>query len=571
MAMYNTEPSESAKPNSRRERLHKRLGALRTERSSFIAHWRDLATFISPRRGRFFIEDRNRGDKRYNDIINSKATRALRISQAGMFAGVMSPTRPWHTLEPQDLDMMEYAPVKVWLHKVETIQRSIFNASNLYNMAPVMIGEALQFGTGAMFHVDDFENVARFYTQTIGSYMIAQNDRFEVDTFVREYQMTVAQMVKQFGLDKVSTEVRQAYDRSEYDKWYDCVHMITPNELADPNSKMSSRKPFLSVYYQPGRNTSRSDGFLSEAGFDEFPIYILRWSLAGEDIYATDCPGMTALGDIKMLQIMEKRKAQAIDKMVNPPLQGPPSLRNRTVTTLPGGLNLFDEAGTGEGLRTVYQVEPRLQEMLLDIHSIERRIDESFFVDLFLAITEIEGIQPRNQYDLVQRHEERLLQIGPVLERLHGEFLSPLVNRTFNQMVRAKILPPPPQELQGQELNIRFVSTLAQAQRAVATNTIDKLVGFTAGLAKTGFTSALDKIDADQMIDEYAQAIGVPPRVVVPDDMVAKIRADRQQMEMQAMQMQQVQSGANAAKMLSDAKLGDKNVLSKAMGGGGDE
>lgn len=548
------------KDETTRQKLNKRFGALRTERSSFVSHWKELSRFIQPRRGRFLVTDRNKGDKRWEEIINSRATLAHRIARAGIFAGIMSPTRPWHTLETSNPDLMESAAVRTWLNDVVLVQREIFSQSNLYRMAPRMIGEMLTFGTGAMLHVDSFDDVARFYTQTVGSYVIAQNDKYEVDTFAREFQMTTSQMVERFGYDKCSYQVQCAYDKSDYDAWFDVHHFLLPNEMMKPSSPFADGKPFASIYYEPGDDTL--DGTLKVEGFNEFPGYFPRWDVTGEDVYATDCPGMTSLGDIKGLQVEEKRKAQGLDLQVNPPLKGPPSLRNSSeITSLPGGLNIYEPGQSSEGLTPVYNVNLPFNELRIDIESVESRINEVFFVDLFLAISNMKGIQPRNQLDIMQRHEERLLQIGPVLESMHNEFLSKLIDRTFNQMARAGILPDPPPELEGVELNIKFISSLAMAQRAVATESIDKTVAFAGALAGAGWTEALDKVDADQSVDEYAKAIGTPPRIIVPDDVVAERRQQRQQMQQQQQAMEMAQSAANTAKMASDAKTGDKNLL----------
>ena len=85
----------------------------------------------------------------------------------------------------------------------------------------------------------------------------------------------------------------------------------------------------------------------------------------------------------------------------------------------------------------------------------------------------MQGIQPRNEEELLQRNEERLLQLGPPLERVHGEFLSRMVTRTFNQAVNAGIIPPAPEIIQRRNLEVRFISSLAMAQRSVATTAGD--------------------------------------------------------------------------------------------------
>ena len=524
--------------------LERRKGSLKKERSSFDSHYKALSENIQPRRGRFFVQDRNKGDRRHNLIINSAGTQAHRAAQAGVFSGVMSPTRPWFGITTPDPDMMEFFPVKVWLSQVEQLIRAVFNQSNLYNMAPTMLGELLLFGTGCMLHLDDGQDLARFYTQTVGSYYISQNDRYEVDTIMREYEMQVGTLVAEFGLENVSPTIRDQYAKGNYDQWYPVVHMIEPRKDRSRDNPFATNKPFRSIYWEPGNTEKR---MLRESGFDQFPAYCPRWGLAGEDVYGTDSPGMVALGDVKGLQIQEKRKAQAIDKMVNPPLKGPGSVRNVPVSSLPGGLTIYDTGSNQEQLSPLYQVNPQIQHLVQDIEKTERRIGDAFYMDLFLAISNMEGIQPKNQLELSQRNEERLLQLGPVLEQMHGEFLDKLIDRTFNQLAEANLLPEAPPELQGAELKVNYVSSLAQAQRAVATGTIERLSGFVGQLASFD-PNVIDKFDGDQAIDEYATAIEAPPRIVRSDEDVAAERQARAQQEQQAQQMEMITQGAAAAK-----------------------
>lgn len=538
---------------SLRTRLLKRYAAMETERQSFITHWQELSKFINPRSGRFLESDVNKGGRRNAEIINGKPTQALRIATAGMLAGCMSPARPWFKLETPDKELLEYAPVTIWLEAVELRMREVFRQSNLYGMASPFLRNLLLFGTAAMTHVDDFENVAHFFTHPVGSFVIAQDEKLQVRTFGRKFKQSCEQMVKEHGRENCSAAVQNAYDRGNYDAWFDVVQIIMPNHDHVPSRGMAIRKKFRSVTFEPGGNPNDSK-VLRDSGFDEFPAYVPRWALEGGDIYATDCPGMTMLGDVKGLQIMERRKAQAIDKQVNPPLKGPASLKNVAISGMPGGLNFYDDGGAGNGLEPLYEVKPELRDLRIDMDAIERRIDTACFVDLFMAITNMEGIQPRNEFDLTKRDQERLLQLGPVLEQVHGEFLNPLIDRTFAQCFRAGILPPPPQELQGQPLKIEYISPLAQAQRAVATSSIDRVAGFVGGLVGMGFTGALDKFDADQAIDEYSRALGAPVRVIVPDEVVAQRRQERAAQQQQMQQAEMANMAAQTAGTLAAAK-----------------
>ena len=547
----------------------RRIAGMTTERSSFIPHYKDLSEFIQPRRGRFLTSDRNRGASRHQSIINSHATWALRTAKTGLFSGVMNPARPWFRYGTDDPDLMEFGPVKVWLEDLQKLTLDIFAAGNLYNMAPTMFGELMMFGTGCMLRVNDFDDVVRFYTQTAGSYLIAQDRRQKVTTLVRQFEMTVEQLVGEFGLKAVSQPVKDAWDRGNYDTWHPVVHFIEPNPNFDPRRLESRFKAWRSVKYELGQGQARDEKFLSRRGFDKFPAYCPRWETTGEDVYGTDCPAMTALGDIKGLQVEEKRKAQGIAKMVNPPLKGPASLRNVPVSSLPGDVTIYD-LGTGqEKLGPLYTVEPRLLELIQDIEKVEGRIDKAFFVDLFSAISNMEGIQPRNELELTQRNEEKLVQLGPVLGRVHGEFLEGLVEDTFDDIVAAGILPPPPPEIQGQELKIRFISVLAMAQNALATSNIDRLASFVTGLSGAGFESVLDKFDADQATDTYGDLIGAPAKLVVPDDRVVEIRQARaeevEKQRQQEMMFELTKAGMAPAAGLAGADLEQDSVVSRTI------
>ena len=540
------------------EYFQRRLTALEKERQSFDYHWKDLSENIQPRRGRFFVQDRNRGWKRHNLIVNSTATRALRTATSGLLAGIMSPTRPWFNLDVTQQELGEKPAVKIWLSEVERRMRAIFNQSNLYNMAPSMLSELLLFGTGCMLHVNDKKDIARFYTQTVGSYFLAQNDRHEIDTLYREFQMQVGAMVKQFGLRNVSTQVQRSYDLGDYDLWHDVCHAIEPRVEGSARNPFSTNKPFRSIYFEK-TSISEKSSILRESGFDHFPAYCPRWDLTGEDIYGTNCPGMIVLGDVRQLQVQEKRKAQAIDKMVNPPLKAPPSFRNVPVSTLPGGLTVYDEAtALSGGLEPVYQVNPQVNHLVMDIEKTEMRIKDTFYIDLFLAITDMEGIQPRNQLEIMQRNEERLLQLGPVLEQLHGEFLDKLVDRTFIQLQEAGGMPKAPPELEGQVLKVNYISSLAQAQRAVATGSIERIATFIGGMAEV-FPNISDKFDADQAVDEYSSAILAPPRIVRSDEDVAAIREQRAAEAEQAKALEAMTMGAEMAKTASETSANEQN------------
>jgi len=546
--------------HTKRDYYQRRVSGMRTERESFIPHWNELSRFNAPRRGRFSKNEINRGTKKHQNIINSAGMTALDTATSGLFAGVMSPTRPWFDLVNPDSDMMKFLPVKIWYAQVTLTMRNIFNATNLYSAAPAMIGELLNFATGCISHLDDEENVSRFHTHTIGTYMIAQDETFKTTTFAREFQLTAEQLALQFGIDELSLPVKTALDNNRLGARFDVVHFIELNDEFRIDSPWAKDKRFSSVTYEP--NHHDKDAFLKKSGFDEFPVYIPRWRVTDGDIYGTDCPGMKTLGDIKQLQIMERRKAQAIDKMVNPAMGAPPSVRNVPISSLPGHLNVYDASGGQQKIESLYKVELPIAELVKDMDRVERRIDEAWYVDLFLAITNMEGIQPRNQLELSERTAERLLQLGPVLERMQGEFLDLMISRQFNQMVRADLVPDAPPEIQDSQLKVEYISSLAQAQRAVDTRGITRLTEYIVGLKAADLTDG-KKLNADEAIQKFADLVGTPPTLMTPDKDIAAARQQEAQQQAMAQNLEAAETAARTAQSAGQVDLDGNNPVSR--------
>ena len=551
-------------PINRRQRALARKAALWSERSSWITHWREISEYQQPRSGRFVATDRNKGDKRANHIIDNTAVFASRTLAAGLMSGVTSPARPWFRLEIRDKDLMEFASVKAWLHDTATLLRSIFASSNTYRALHTIYEELGLFGTAASIVMPDFDNVIHNHPLTVGEYAVATNHKGEVNTLCREFQMTVGQMVEQFGRENCSTTVQNLFAKGAYDQWVDVIHLVEPRKDRDFQKQDAKNKRFASIYMEPGRDNS--DKFLGESGFDRFPALCPRWVVTGNDIYGTS-PGMECLGDVKQLQHQQLRKGQGIDYQVNPPLQVPTKYKEAARSRLPGGVFYVDSMGQGTGVRSAFEVNLNLQHLLGDIQDVRERIRSAYYADLFLMLANDtrSGITAT---EVAERHQEKLLMLGPVLERLHNELLSPLIDITFERCVQAGILPPAPPELEGLDLNVEFISVLAQAQRAVATQSIDRTVASVMQLAQL-WPEARHKIDPLQVVDDLGNAYGINPKIIVPDDVVQeRMQAEAQaaQAQQQAAAMPAVVDSAKVASEIDMQGLGD--VMNGLMGYG---
>lgn len=544
-----------------KEQLSKRWGALKTERSSWMSQWRECSENILPRNGRFIVTDRNKGDNRTNKIYDNTGTLSARTLAAGMLGGMTSPARPWFRLTVEDPELADHQPVKLWLADVTRRMQRAFAVSNTYRALHGMYEELGVFGTATTTVLDDFDKMIHMYPHTIGEYALATDYKGNVNTQYRSFQKTVGQLVMEFGYPNCSKHVQNLWDSSGYDKWVTVIHAVEPRGSRDTSKLDNRNMPFRSTYFE---EEGDEDKLLRDSGFNRFRCLSPRWLVIGQDVYGQS-PGMETLGDIKQLQHEQFRKSQGIDYQTKPPIQINGQLKSAGANTLPGGTTYLDSANPQGGARALFESRIDLSYLLEDIRDVRERIRSGMYTDLFLMLGSADHSR-MTATEVAERHEEKLLMLGPVLERLHNELLDPLIEMTFDRMLEAGDIPPPPEELDGTPLNIEFVSMLAQAQRAVGLNSSDRFI-MTLGQVASFKPGVLDKFDEDQWADVYADSLGVDPSLIVADDKVAIIRQERADQQAAAAAQEQAAQMADSAAKLGGVDTSKPNGMTDIMQG----
>jgi hypothetical protein len=535
---------------------------LKVERASWVPHWTELSKYLQPRLGRFLVSDRNRGEKRHNAIYDSTGTRALRVLSAGLMAGMTSPARPWFRLTTGDEALTQHHSVKQWLSDTRQIILNVFARSNCYRALQTIYEELGCFGTAANLIMPNFSRVQHHFPFTAGEYAIATDYEGMVNAFYREVDMRVGALVTEFGRDNCSSAVRSLFDRGLVDTWVTIIHGVEPRAERDYDAADAKNMPYSSCYFEKGAPRGK---YLREGGLKRFRLVAPRWQVTGGDVYGNS-PGMEALGDIKQLQHEQLRKAQGIDYQTKPPIGLPTSADGKT-DLLPGGTSYFDMNAPSAGSRQMFEANLDLNHLLADIQDVRGRINSAFYADLFLMLSQMpDGTMTATE--VAERHEEKMLMLGPVLERLHNELLDPMVQMAFFDLLEAGAIPPPPPEMNGHALNIEFVSVLAQAQRAVGSSSTDRFVGNLGVVAKFK-PDVLDKFDSDKWADMYADQLGVDPALIVADEKVALIRQARAKMQQATEASALANQGADTAKKLGEAPTqgGASNALTDVMSG----
>jgi len=548
------------------EKMKARVAGLKQERTLYEQKWKDIRDYICPGTTAFPEEENLEVDSEDDAILNTVPSVAHRVLTSGMQAGLTSPSRPWFRLDVPDIGLSEFPPVQTWLKKAQDSMYMVYAKSNFYDSTQNLYGQLGGPGTGAMSMFSDFEHVIRSRTYSAGSYWISNNASGRVDTFCREWYMTTAQAVEEFGYDKVSSAIRYAYDRGDYFQKWKVIQLIEPNRSVIKGAYGWKGKPYVSLWWEDGGNTK---DFLRIGGFSIFPVLCPRWFTADNKTYARS-PSWTALPDCKMLMKLEESINLGFDRIVDPPITAPSSAEGK-IDTLPGGISYYDEPVGTKGIHSLFEhMNPPIQALDAKVSKLEEHIKTVFFNDLFLMISMMDrsGTTAR---EIAAKEGEKLIMLGPVIERTKSEMLDPCIDITFDIAFKAGLIPPPPPELEGVPLNVDYISILAQAQKMIGLSAMNELVANIGSLIGIGKAEVIDKLDADQYIDETARMLGIPPGVIVSDEEVANIRQMKAQRAAQTEALQQGQAMAEGAKSLSETPIGDKNALEALMdmtGGG---
>jgi hypothetical protein len=556
-----------------------RLLGLRTNRYSWWVHWRELADFFLPRRYKWIItpNQASRGSPINQHILDSTGVICARNLASGLVSGKSSPTRPWFKLRVGKIDSTLTSPVSLWLAECERILYLIFAESNFYNSIAQFYYDLVIFGTATQLIYEDFDNVINCYNPCAGEYYIDIDGKYRPTIFYREFTMTISAVVDEFGIDNVSDSVRAAFNQpggAALSREIIIAHSIEPNDDGrGPGFGFPEKFAMRELYWEwggsasPQANAFQPQGFLRRKGYYDRPNITGRWDLVSNDAYGRSC-AMDALPDQKQLQLESKRKAQAIDKMVNPPLVADVQLKNQPTSLLPGGVTYVQgyTASGKPGISSIYDSKFSVAEVSEDLNEVRTRLSKTFFNDVLMTASQYETRSNVTAIEWDMRKSESLVALGPALERIDHEVLGPVLDRVFGIATRAGILPAAPPEIQGQAINVEYVSMLQQAQQAAASAGIERVLQLAGGLLPAK-EDIMDNVDADYALDKYSELLNNDPKIIRSPEAVAQIRQQRQEMQQQAAQAEQMKALAEAGKNLGSIELGGGNVASQLAGG----
>lgn len=546
----------------RHDSLKRQMVGMRRDRLPWWSHWRDLADYYLPRRYVWLLSEKEAkaAQLRNRFILDGTGTNAARTLASGMMNGITSPSRPWFRLRVPGVEDEVGTAVRAWADECRRRMLKIMAESNFYNGMALLYLDLVVFGTAAMTIYEDFDEVIRCFNHALGEFYVAHDERLQVTRLSREFTWKVWQVVEKFGIENVSDRVREAWN-AKGNRLYDpvkIVHLIEPND--PPEKELSGRWAFREYYWEDSGTTGQ---MLRIAGYREFPAIVPRWEILANDSYGSS-PAMDALPDVIQLQHETKKKAQALDKLVDPPLIADVQLANQPTSLLPRGITYV--AGINNvGVKPIHTIDGLpLAEMSKDIAQTQARIRETLHNDLFRMISQLDTVRSATEIDA--RREEKLVLLGPVLERFENEALDPAIRRIFSIMLRKGLLPEPPPEINDKTLEIQYVSVLSDAQRAVATIPMERFAQFIGSLGAI-VPETLDVPNWEELAREYGDALGVAAKAIRSREDTEMRRKAREE-QLSAQQTANVGDVlTKSAKQLSETDVGGgANALQMMLG-----
>jgi len=511
------------------KQLLKRFDRLKSNRQNWESHWQEVADYMQPRKADV-TKTRSKGDKRTELIFDSSPLQAVELLASSLHGMLTNPSTTWFSLRFKGGEFEDNDEAKAWLEDATEVMYTAFNKSNFQQEIFELYHDLITFGTAAMFIEDDEEDTLKFSTRHINEMYISENDKGRIDTIFRKFRLTARAAIQKFGAN-VSDNIVTVNRKDPYEE-IEILHAIYPRSDFNPKKQDKANMPFESVYLEAGTGDE-----LSVSGFKEFPFVVPRYLKASHEIYGRS-PAMTALPDVKMLNEMSKTTIKSAQKQVDPPLLVPDDGFILPVRTVPGGLNFY-RAGTRDRIETL-NIGANTP---LGLNMEEQRRDSirnAFYVNQL----QMQNGPQMTATEVIQRNEEKMRLLGPVLGRLQSELLKPLIDRAFAIILRKNMFRPAPEELSGQDIEIEYVSPLAKAQKSNELQSIMRGIEILGSLANVA--PVFDHVNMDKLVKHLMDVVGVPQKVLKSASEVQATREEKQQQEQEAQQMAQMQQVAQA-------------------------
>ena len=524
--------------------LKNNLARLMDKRSTWESHWQECADFMQPRKAEI-NKERQRGDKRNIQIFDATAIHASELLAASLHGMLTSSANRWFQLRYKENLLNESDEAKEWLEDSIDKMYLAFARSNFQQEVFEVYHDLICFGTACLMVEEDENDIIRFSSRHIKEFYIQENKKGLVDTIYRRFKMPVQAAIDKFGFDNFSRSTQNLFKKEPFEE-IELVHVVRPRTIYNERKEDKKNMPFQSIYFEYGEGH-----IINISGFKEMPYVVPRYLKASTEIYGRS-PAMNALPDVKVLNKMVETALKAAAKQVDPPLLVPDDSMLSPIRMSAGSLNYY-RSGSRDRIEPL-NIGQNTAVTLNQENQRREAIAKMFHIDQLMVTAN----RTMTATEVLQRNEEKMRILGPVMGRLQSELLQPMILRVFNIMLRNKLFQAAPEILNNQEIDIEYVSPMALAQKGQELQSLMRGLELFAQIGQ--IAPVQDYIDENGLIKQIIRITGLPARMIKSDKQVAALREQKaaaQQQQMEMMQsMQEAKIAKDAAPMLKELNRG---------------
>jgi hypothetical protein len=540
------------------EEFLRRKKNLEKKRGNFPTLWQEIAEHILPDRAEFLTRSQP-GERRGGTIFDTTAIDANIILAAGLHTQMTSPSMDWFSIGPRRQALKDVWAVKRWFETCDRIMTASYAQSAFYNAMSEFYLDMGSLGTAPMF----IDNILAPFRMIFNPFscrdaLMSENQFGIIDTMYRPFEWTLRQCAMEWGEEKLSRNYRTMLRDGKEDEIVPLLHATEPRPNRQRDSELSAQMPWASVYLE-----EKTGHIIEVGGYITFPFVVGRFYKWGAEAYGRS-PGMLALPDIRTADNQDETNLRAGHKSVEPPLNVPHDMKGK-VRTSPNALNYMGKSGgqltpVDTGIRGIpYSVD--LQERK------QRKIEEKFFKNIFLMLDQSGNVY-KNIPEIMAREQEKMTVLGPMIGRLMHEVLGPCIERSFMLHLMNGMFPPPPPILEGEEIEIEYISPLARTMKQLEGSSVTQAMTLSMPIFDAK-PESIDLINGDEWVRWAFDLHGAPGRIMNSPEQVEEIRAQRAQQIQEQQEKDELMMAAQGVKTVAEADRATGNKLSEAFMGEG--
>ena len=508
----------------------------KSDRVNWDGHWQDIADYVLPTRD-FQTKQKMKGSQRRGTIYNTTAPEAA-VQLAAALEGMLFNTGiRWFELTTDDESVNKLHEVREWLYDSTNRMLAYFdNTNSHFSLSGHEAAlDLVCFGTAVILATDS-DGIFKFQARDLSGIYLKANDAGDIVDVYREFTMPAWEVVETFGMENCSEDCQKCVeDPDKRDKEITVLHYVYKRMSTDYGKIDKLNKPWASCYYEVDAKHT-----LSEGGFDENPYIIVRWSKASEEVYGRS-PAMEVLPTIKVVNAMARTVLEAAELAVRPPVIVGAGSMEGPIRTAPGSI-MYVRQGTRDLPQPFNSgARPDIGHEMMDRE--ETKIDKAFFADR-LALPELDRMTAT---EIIERRQQGLMVISPILSRLYAEWLNPVIARTFKWMMKNGLLDDAPEAIAGIRIKVNYVSPMAITRRSSVTQSF--MQGMSAAqILVQASPQILENLDTDAVFRALMTQNNVDPQFLRSEQEVVQWRQQQSEQAQQEQQLAMAQQAASAAK-----------------------